>query len=320
MTEAGRFRYVLAVCGPDPDEDSATLALADEVAAAHDSRLGVLAVAPPPPRRLGALPGADTATIRQHLEAERRTYLDGLVRTALPNRSVATAVRTGKAFLETVHHVRAEGHDLVIKTAEEIDGVSRRLLASTDQHLLRKCPATVWLRRAGRPQRPGVVMAAVDVDLEGSDEPETEAALNRRILDRAAVIAAWAGARLHVVTVWDSPDESLVRAWSPQGGADSYARDLENRLRRRLDDLASESALPAARAACCHVERGSAHRVLPEVARRLGADLLVLGTVARTGVPGLIIGNTAEDILNSVDIPLVAVKPPGYVSPVRAVD
>jgi len=317
MSQRTTFHSVLAVCGPDAREDAATLALAGDVAAAQDAPVGLLAVAPSPQRHLAALPGANAATIRQHLQAEHQGHLDRLAQRTLPDRPVATAVRLGKPFLETVHHVQAEGHDLVIKTAEELDGVSRRLLASTDQHLLRKCPATVWLRRAARPDRPRVVLAAVDVDVESGDEPETEAALNRRILDQAAAIATWAGARLHLVTVWDSPDESLVRVWSPQGGADSYARDLENRLRGRLDDLAGASDLPAAREACCHVERGSAHRVLPEVARRLGTELLVLGTVARTGVPGLIIGNTAEDILNSVDLPLVAVKPPGYVSPVQ---
>jgi nucleotide-binding universal stress UspA family protein len=55
--------------------------------------------------------------------------------------------------------------------------------------------------------------------------------------------------------------------------------------------------------------------VIPALVRELEADLLVIGTVARTGVPGLIIGNTAEDVFNSVRVPLVAVKPPGYVSP-----
>lgn len=320
MSEGIGFRHVLAVCGPDPDQDAETLALAGDVAAAHGSTLGLLAIAPAPPRRQAAPAGVEVEAIRRHVEAEHRAYLDRLVRDRLPNRTVATGVRLGKPALETVHHVLAEGHDLVIKTAAELDSVSRDLLASTDQQLLRKCPATLWLRRASRPERPRVVLAAVDVELESSDEPETEAGLNRRIVDQAGAIAAWAGAHLHLATVWDSPTESIVRAWSSQSGAGSYSRELENRLWRRLDDLANDSAEPAARNASCHVEHGSTRHVLPDMARRLGADLLVMGTVARTGVPGLIIGNTAEDMLNSVSLPLIAVKPPGYVSPVRADD
>jgi len=40
-----------------------------------------------------------------------------------------------------------------------------------------------------------------------------------------------------------------------------------------------------------------------------------MGTVARTGLPGLLIGNTAEKILNRVTASVLAVKPEGFVSP-----
>ena len=63
------------------------------------------------------------------------------------------------------------------------------------------------------------------------------------------------------------------------------------------------------------LERGTARDVIPDQVKALGADLLIMGTIARTGIPGFIIGNTAEDILNSVDCSVVTVKPPHYVSP-----
>ncbi len=47
------------------------------------------------------------------------------------------------------------------------------------------------------------------------------------------------------------------------------------------------------------------------------ADLLVMGTVCRTGVPGFFIGNTAEDVLQQVDCSVLAVKPKGFVTPVK---
>lgn len=46
------------------------------------------------------------------------------------------------------------------------------------------------------------------------------------------------------------------------------------------------------------------------------ADLVVMGTVARTGVAGLIIGNTAEAILEQVNCSVLAIKPAGFKSPV----
>jgi len=48
----------------------------------------------------------------------------------------------------------------------------------------------------------------------------------------------------------------------------------------------------------------------------LRIDLLVMGTVCRTGSPGLIIGNTAERVLDSVKCSVLTVKPAGFVSPI----
>ena len=42
-----------------------------------------------------------------------------------------------------------------------------------------------------------------------------------------------------------------------------------------------------------------------------------MGTVARSGVPGLLIGNKAEKVLSGIDCTVLAVKPSGYVSPVN---
>ncbi len=53
------------------------------------------------------------------------------------------------------------------------------------------------------------------------------------------------------------------------------------------------------------------------MALELKADIVVMGTVARTGISGFIIGNTAEAILSQIECSVVAVKPSGFVTPVR---
>jgi len=50
--------------------------------------------------------------------------------------------------------------------------------------------------------------------------------------------------------------------------------------------------------------------------KRIEADIVVMGTVARTGVPGFIMGNTAETILNQIDCSVLAIKPPDFITPV----
>lgn len=330
MTAQTPFHRILAVCtdagaGADGDHDDrdhndsdgATLRLAGALAEAEGAYVTALAPVPAPGARFFDLTH-DPDAVRSELHSRAQTRLKDTVATALPGQQVDLEVRIGKPFLETVHAVLDGRHDLVIKAAEELDGLARHLLASTDQHLLRKCPATVWLHRPRAAERPRRVLAAVDVDPDPLGEPDTEAALNRRILAQAGALAGWAQAPLDVLSCWDAPEEGLVSVWGQGEGAQNYAETVESRQWAQLDGLLTACGLdggwPKLRR---HVERGNPRSVIPRMVGELGADLLVMGTVARTGVPGLIIGNTAEDVLNSVDIGIVAVKPPGYVSPIR---
>jgi nucleotide-binding universal stress UspA family protein len=323
MSAQAPFASVLAVCSDagagqtGDDGDAATLRLAGALAERADARLTALAPVPAPGARVFNL-ARDPQALRGDLEKQARARLEAAVAEVLPGRRVDLQVRIGKPFLETVHAVIADGHDLVVKAAEELDGVARHLLASTDQHLLRKCPATVWMHRPRGSERPRRILAAVDVDPDPLGEPDTEAALNRRILAQAAALADWAHAPLDVLSCWEAPEESLVRAWGHGAGAENYPESVESRQWTQLDGLLTAAGLRDGWPRLSrHVERGNPRQKIPEMVGRLGADLLVLGTVARTGVPGLIIGNTAEDVLNSVDVGVVAVKPPGYVSPIQ---
>jgi len=58
-----------------------------------------------------------------------------------------------------------------------------------------------------------------------------------------------------------------------------------------------------------HVVQGNPRSELAELANKVGADLVVMGTVARTGISGLLIGNTADAILSQLNCAVLAFKP-----------
>ena len=60
----------------------------------------------------------------------------------------------------------------------------------------------------------------------------------------------------------------------------------------------------------------SASKAISSLSEAVSADLIVMGTVGRTGIPGLIIGNTAENVLQTTRASVLAVKSDGFVSPV----
>ena len=66
-----------------------------------------------------------------------------------------------------------------------------------------------------------------------------------------------------------------------------------------------------------HLLQGETSTVIDTAIDELEADVLVMGTLARAGVPGLLIGNKAEKILSQISCTVMAVKPDGFLSPVK---
>jgi nucleotide-binding universal stress UspA family protein len=66
-----------------------------------------------------------------------------------------------------------------------------------------------------------------------------------------------------------------------------------------------------------YLRHGPAEQVVPELVNEYQIDLLVMGTVARSGFNGVLIGNTAERVLDEVRCSVLAVKPPEFVSPIH---
>ena len=103
---------------------------------------------------------------------------------------------------------------------------------------------------------------------------------------------------------------------------DSYVREVRLKHRKCLDRLLRKArkwigpeTYDAVRPKT-HLPKGPAGEIIPAFARELNIDLIVMGTVARTGIPGLIIGNTAESVLSQINCSVLAIKPPNFVTPV----
>lgn len=68
-----------------------------------------------------------------------------------------------------------------------------------------------------------------------------------------------------------------------------------------------------------HDEIGPGHAI-SELARKLDVDLIVMGTIARTGVVGALMGNTAEQVLDRATCSVLTIKPNDFISPVTLPD
>ena len=319
--DIGRPRKILAVM----DHAERQLALESAVALAeeHGATLDVIACVEPPHDlvTVARLSGQDPQKLIVEMAEQMRVDVRARLSEFLPGNPIEPDVVVGKTYLEIIRHVAKAGCDFVIKRAEPLSGVRRFLFTSTDQHLLRKCPCPVWLQTAEAPIKPRRVLAAVDLDVWDAAEPETLATLNSRVIDAACGVATAPDSEVILFHAWEAIGDGLV--WAFSGGADGrmsadeYVNEILDTRQRAMSRLLAQMKERRHRGPRLvpHLARGVPEKVIAEQSRALDADVVVMGTVARTGLSGVFIGNTAENIINSLECPILAVKPVGFVSP-----
>jgi nucleotide-binding universal stress UspA family protein len=219
---------------------------------------------------------------------------------------------SGTPFVEITSEVLRERHDLVVLNAEE--GVERRrwLFGSTSMHLMRKCPCSVWVMKPGQ-SRFQRIMACVDPDPE-TKSPQKEA-LDEKVLQLATSLARRESARLDIVHAWHLAGEQMLRRRSSSESIEGWANQTEAAHRNELDQLMGRVDVGGLDFET-HLVKGMPRDVLSSFAANHEVDLVVMGTVCRTGIAGLLIGNTAELVLQQVNCSALAVKPDGFVSPI----
>ena len=253
--------------------------------------------------------------IDQLSRTEREAEVDALVASLRDQDiSIRKRVVSGIPFVEVIRAVIDNGYDLVIKTARPPDSFVKRTLGSTELHLLRKCPCPIWIDRQDAAVPYKTVLAAVDP----GDSEHLDSA--RLIMDLATSLVKQEAANLAVIHAWSLPGESRLRS----GRAEVSSTELElllEEIRERhrdylgalLDDYGMTTDDDGV-----HLVKGDPAQSIRDLSSELNADLIVMGTLEHCRIPGFFIGNTAEDVLQTTQASILAIKPHGFVSPVKA--
>ena len=225
---------------------------------------------------------------------------------------VRSQVVIGTPFLEIIRQVLRDKHDLVILDAEGKSGVNDRLFGTTSMHLIRKCPCPVWVVKRAQTRPYTRILAAVDPSIYDSKR----GAINPLILQLASGMARKEAGELHIIHVWHLFGERYVRSSGMTEEAVQEAKGLEKiQHKQRFDTLLGRADVTDLKTHL-HLIEGNPDDCIPELVVEKGIDLLVMGTVCRTGIAGFLIGNTAEEVLNQVDCSVLTLKPEGFVTPV----
>jgi universal stress protein E len=257
--------------------------------------------------------------LEQLEKAERARHLKRLEAAAAPLRRGGLHVTTSAEWDHPAHEalVRRANRthaDLVVAERHTRRHVAPWFLRFTDWELLRQSPVPVLLIKSTRAYASPKILAAVDP----SHAFAKTAKLDEEILRTASAISSALRGQLHAVHTYVPNILGMTPAeLSAPDATARIAGDAEVQAKRRL-----QGALRAAKAVKLPPQRRhvlARHAVdgIPELARDLDFDIVVMGALSRSGLKRFFIGNTAERLLDDLPCDLLIVKPAAFASRVN---
>ena len=234
-----------------------------------------------------------------------------LEKLAQPLRDAGVTVTVDAAWDHPLHEGivrkidKAKPH-LVVKDTHYHSAMRRSVFSNTDWHLIRDCKLPLWLVKPHAAPEIKTLLAAVD-PMHERDKP---AALDHKILKTAEDIRAAIDGQLVIVHAFDpapvyavSTDAMSFPIMEP---INEVVESLRAQHQAAVQELATKHSIDATDA---HVIEGEIREVLVDAVDKFGADLVVIGAVSRSALKRLILGSTAERVLDFVPCDLLIVKP-----------
>ncbi|MEP7242086.1 MAG: universal stress protein [Gammaproteobacteria bacterium] len=202
-----------------------------------------------------------------------------------------------------VRHARKHKADLIVAECHVGRRLAPWLLHLTDWELLRTSPVPVLLVKGGAAWEDVKVLAAIDP----SHQFAKPAKLDSRILAAADTFTTALKGTLHVAHSYVAVPAGAVPMMGASGLLVSeIIQGTEARARQNLKAAVAGSRIPRSRQ---HLVQGVPLEAIPRLAQKLGCGLIVMGALSRSGLKRVLIGNTAERILNLLTADVLVVKP-----------
>jgi len=211
-------------------------------------------------------------------------------------------VRWGVPWEVVIELVEQRSCDLVVKPARGLSHSGRVFFGATALHLFRRCPCPVWVvgDDGNLPQR---ILLSIDPSLD-----PTRREMATKLIEWGDAVREASGAELEIASAWQAPAADLLKEIFDGSELEDYVKDAFERAEKGLASIIRESHCGPA-VARCHLLAGSPRDLIPDFAEDRGFDLVVVGTLGRTGVAAELLGETAELILRGVRCSVLTVSP-----------
>ncbi|WP_105199823.1 MULTISPECIES: universal stress protein UspE [unclassified Pseudoalteromonas] len=255
------------------------------------------------------LSGDEREAMRRAVIADKEQWLQSLAAQHQDISFDTKVVWHNRPFEAIIREVLEHEYDLVIKGTHQHHALKSVIFTPTDWHLIRKCPTPLLLVKDHKWLVGGAILAAVNA----SSDDEQHQALSERIIKDAQFISKIAKGDLHLVNAYPATPVNIAIE-IPEFNPSQYNETVKEHHLSSTRELGKQFGIPENHQ---HVEEGLPEDVLPRLAEKLDSELVVIGTVGRTGLSAALVGNTAEHVIDSLDCDVLALKPDGYRSPLE---
>ncbi|MFT5675597.1 MAG: universal stress protein E [Paraglaciecola sp.] len=240
--------------------------------------------------------------MKKQFLSDRYLYMDTIAE-VLDKKDIKCSVRVAwhRELHEAIEDAVVElNPDLVIKRISADAGSINPFTMPVDRHLLRFCPAPLLLVNSAS-WSDGPLLAAVDP----MTDDETHIALNHKILEYTKMLGHLIESSMHTVNTFQTPSMSPTTDL-PGIDYDLIRKDTASAHNQKMQTLLEKHDVAAEN---MHVVEGSPEAAIAKTAQEIDAQLVILGTVGRTGLAAAFIGNTAERVLAELSCEVLALKP-----------
>lgn len=233
---------------------------------------------------------------------------------AAPLRSRGLDVTTECEYAATLYagllsRMQRSCADLVVKDTHHHSLVKRTFITNTDWHLIRGCPVPLLLTRGSAWRDSPTLVAAVDPG-HLNDKP---ALLDHHILEWGKCLATKLGGALHVVHAYVPLSIVITAAEGIAPMASALTPEAlafeDSEKRKQLSELTGSYGIDAGN---IHLDLGAPSELLPRMAAQLQAEVLIMGAISRSGVQKVLVGSTAERVLERLPCDALVVKSPDF--------
>ena len=199
--------------------------------------------------------------------------------------------------------VEKNNYDLVVKYTKEEESLTSLIFTPMDWQLLRKCPTPMLVVRDGDWKHQRRILVAVNV----SGDEDYHEAFNKSLVSLSIDLADnLERGNIHLVSAYP-PTPINMAIDLPEFHTSEYINGIRGQYLINMKALRQSFGIDEDHT---HVREGFPEDVIPDVAKELEAELVVLGTLGRTGLSAALLGNTAEHVISKLSCNLLAIKPP----------